>query len=527
VRQALSPANPGTHTLGRLKPPYLLQFLLAMFRKVLIANRGEIAVRVIRTLREMGIATVAVYSDADRTSLHVRMADAAERIGPPPSAESYLRIDRILDAARKHGAEAIHPGYGFLSENAEFAAACEDAGFTFIGPSAASIRAVGSKTAGRQTAIAAGAPVVPGTAGAVSMEQAARFGLAHGYPILLKAVAGGGGKGMRRVDRESELESAFRNAASEAERAFRSPELYAEKLIGEARHIEIQVLGDRHGNLVHLGERECSLQRRHQKVIEECPSPLVALHPEMRQAMGEAAVRAARAAGYYNAGTVEFLVDGDRRFYFLEMNTRLQVEHPVTELVTGLDLVRLQVEIAAGAQLPFTQRQVAWRGAAIECRIYAEDPYNNFLPYPGKLTRLTRPLGPGVRLDGCVYDGWVVPMEYDPLLAKLAVWDQTREQAANRMIRALREYDVGGIRTNIGFFRQILEDAEFRAGRLHTGFIDEFLARHEVPPAPPELRPVAALAASLYSMSRSAQSGRVADPAYSRWLQAGREDLLR
>jgi len=497
-----------------------------MFRKVLIANRGEIAVRVMRTLREMDIATVAVYSDADRTSLHVRMADEAERIGPPPSAESYLRIDRILDAARKHGAEAIHPGYGFLSENAEFAAACEDAGITFIGPSAASIRAMGSKTAARQVALAAGTPVVPGTSAAVTLDEARDFAREHRYPILLKAVAGGGGKGMRRVDREADLESAFRNAASEAERAFRNSEIYVEKLIERPRHIEIQVLGDRHGNLLHLGERECSLQRRHQKVIEECPSPLVALHPEMRQAMGEAAIHAAHAAGYYNAGTVEFLVDENRSFYFLEMNTRLQVEHPVTELVTGLDLVKLQVEIAAGARLPFAQEQVAWRGSAIECRIYAEDPFNNFLPYPGKLTRLTRPLGPGVRLDGCVYDGWVVPMEYDPLLAKLAVWAETRDQATCRMIRALREYDVGGIRTNIGFFRQILEDGEFRAARLHTGFIDEFFARHRPGVTPPELREVAALAASLHTTG-SAAGLAAGVPARSRWLESGREDLLR
>jgi acetyl-CoA carboxylase biotin carboxylase subunit len=496
-----------------------------MFRKVLIANRSEIAVRVMRTLREMGIASVAVYSDADRTSLHVRMADEAERIGPPPSAESYLCIDRILDAAKKHGAEAIHPGYGFLSENADFAAACEDAGLVFIGPSAASIRAMGSKTAARQVAIAAGTPVVPGTRDAVTPEQAREFARAHGYPILLKAVAGGGGKGMRRVDSEAELESAFRNAASEAERAFRNPEMYVEKLIEQPRHIEIQVFGDRHGNLVHLGERECSLQRRHQKVIEECPSPLVALHPEMRQAMGEAAVRAACAAGYYNAGTVEFLVDRDRRFYFLEMNTRLQVEHPVTELATGLDLVKLQVEVAAGALLPFRQEQVEWRGSAIECRIYAEDPYNNFLPYPGKLTRLTRPLGPGIRLDGCVYDGWTVPMEYDPLLAKLAVWADTRQAAVNRMIRALTEYDVGGIRTNIGFFRQILEDPEFRAAHLHTGFIDEFLLRRPLREAPRELRDVAALAASLHASLRSAETPEPRTS--SGWLQSGREGLLK
>src|ERR1017187_7545222 len=313
-----------------------------MFRKVLIANRGEIAVRVIRTLREMGIASVAVYSDADRTSKHVRMADEAEHVGPSLSSDSYLRMDRILDAARKHGAEAIHPGYGFLSENADFAAACEEAGIVFIGPSAHSTRMMGSKTAARRTAIAAGAPVVPGTEHGVNFDQVREFARREGYPVLLKAVAGGGGKGMRRVDRESELESALRNAASEAERAFRDPAIYVEKLVEQSRHIEIQVLGDRHGAMVHLGEREFSLQRRHQKVIEECPSPLVMLHPEMRHQMGEAAIRAARAAGYYNAGTVEFLVDQDRRFYFLEMNTRLQVEHPVTELVTGLDLVRLQ-----------------------------------------------------------------------------------------------------------------------------------------------------------------------------------------
>jgi len=496
-----------------------------MFRKVLIANRGEIAVRVMRTLREMGIATVAVYSDADRVSLHVRMADEAEHIGPSPSAESYLRTDRILEAARKHGAEAIHPGYGFLSENADFAAACQDAGIIFIGPSADSIRGMGSKTAARRTVMAAGTPVVPGTDHGVTLGEAREFGRAHGYPLLLKAVAGGGGKGMRRVDRESELESAFRNAASEAERAFRSSEIYIEKLLERPRHIEIQIMGDHQGGMVHLGERECSIQRRHQKVVEECPSPLVALHPEMRQAMGQAAIRAARAAGYYNAGTVEFLVDEDRRFYFLEMNTRLQVEHPVTELVTGLDLVKLQVEIAAGARLPFRQEDIAWRGAAIECRIYAEDPYNNFLPFPGKITRLTRPHGPGIRLDGCVYDGWTVPMEYDPLLAKLAVWADTREAATARMIRALREYDVGGIRTNIGFFRQILEDEQFRGGLLHTGFIDEFFERHHAPQPENDLVAVAALAAALHTMSRNRPGPPGA--ARSAWLETGRDHLLR
>jgi len=500
-----------------------------MFRKVLIANRGEIAVRVIRTLREMGITSVAVFSDADRLSRHVRMADEAEHIGPSPSAKSYLVTDKVLDAARKHGAEAIHPGYGFLSENAEFAAACEDAGLAFIGPSSDSIRRMGSKTAARQTAICAGAPVVPGTSHGVTLDEARAFGAENGYPILLKAVAGGGGKGMRRVDREADLESALRDAASEAGRAFRNPDVYVERLIEHGRHIEIQILGDRQGNMVYLGERECSLQRRHQKVMEECPSPLIAQYPEMRQAMGEAAIRAARAADYYNAGTVEFLVDRDRRFYFLEMNTRLQVEHPVTELATGLDLVRLQIEIAAGARLPFTQDQVALRGWAIECRVYAEDPYNNFLPYPGKLTRLTRPLGPGVRIDGCVYEGWVVPMEYDPLLAKLAVWASNREEAIGRMIRALREYDVGGIHTNIGFFRQILEDPEFRLGNLHTGFIDEFFERNGPPQAPPDLPAVAALVAALHTLARNGNSNGAAKtaPASSRWKETGRSEMLR
>jgi acetyl-CoA carboxylase biotin carboxylase subunit len=499
-----------------------------MFGKVLVANRGEIAVRVMRTLREMGIGSVAVYSDADRTSLHVRMADEAERVGPPSSAESYLRIDGIIAAAKKHGAAAIHPGYGFLSENAEFAAACEDAGIAFIGPSAQSIRAMGSKTAARRTAIAAGAPVVPGTEGAVTLAEAREFARAYGYPILLKAVAGGGGKGMRRVDRASELESSLRDAASEAQRSFRNAEIYVEKIVERPRHIEIQILGDRHGNMIHLGERECSIQRHHQKVMEECPSPLVALRPEMRQAMGEAAIRAAAAAGYYNAGTVEFLVDEQRRFYFLEMNTRLQVEHPITELATGLDLVKLQIQIAAGARLHLKQEDIRWRGWAMECRVYAEDPYNGFLPYPGKITRLTRPLGPGIRIDGAIYEGWTVPMEYDPLLAKLAVWAPRREEATDRMIRALREYDIGGIRTNLGFFRQILEDREFRAGHLHTDFIDEFFQRHHPPRPPRDLAAVAALAAALHARSRSgAADSDSAAAAASAWLRTGRSELLR
>jgi acetyl-CoA carboxylase biotin carboxylase subunit len=498
-----------------------------VFRKVLIANRGEIAVRVMRTLREMDIATVAVFSDADRTSLHVRMADEAEHLGPAPSAESYLRIDRILDAARKHGAEAIHPGYGFLSENADFAAACEQAGIVFIGPSSDSIRRMGSKTAARQMAIAAGAPVVPGAHEPLNGPAEVRiFAEQFGYPLLLKAVAGGGGKGMRRVDADAELDSAFRDAASEAERSFNNPELYVEKLIERPRHIEIQLLGDHHGHMIHFGERECSIQRRHQKVMEECPSPLVAARPGMREAMGEAAIRVARSAGYHNAGTVEFLVDARGDFYFLEMNTRLQVEHPITELVTGHDLVRLQLEVAAGERLRLGQEEIAWRGSAIECRIYAEDPYNNFFPSPGKITRLTRPLGPGVRLDGCVYEGWTVPIDYDPLLAKLAVWSGTREDAIARMLRALREYDVAGIHTNITFFRQILEDAEFRAGRLHTRFVDEFLERRPQFVPPPDLLPIAELVAAFHSR-RSSASVQTAPTPQSRWLEIGRSEALR
>ncbi|MGA3040789.1 MAG: acetyl-CoA carboxylase biotin carboxylase subunit [Bryobacteraceae bacterium] len=498
-----------------------------MFRKVLIANRGEIAVRVMRTLREMDIAAVAVFSDADRTSLHVRMADEAEWIGPSPSAESYLRIDRILEAASRHGAEAIHPGYGFLSENADFAAACESAGIVFIGPPAESIRRMGSKIAARQMAIAAGAPVVPGAHEALrSPAEARAFARQFGYPVLLKAVAGGGGKGMRRVDADTQVDSAFRDAASEAERSFKNPELYVEKLIERPRHIEIQLLGDRYGHMVHFGERECSIQRRHQKVMEECPSPLVAARPGMREAMGEAAIRVALSAGYYNAGTVEFLVDAHGDFYFLEMNTRLQVEHPITELVTGHDLVRLQLEVAAGEKLRLRQEDIAWRGSAIECRVYAEDPYNNFFPSPGKITRLTRPLGPGVRLDGCVYDGWIVPIDYDPLLAKLAVWNGTRESAIARMVRALREYDVGGIHTNITFFRQILEDEEFRAGRLHTGFVDQFLERRKPFAPPPDLESIAALVAAFHS-AQSATHPHSSPAPRSRWLDIGRHEALR
>ena len=504
-----------------------------MFRKVLIANRGEIAVRTIRTLREMNIRTVAVYSDADRTSLHVRKADEVAHIGPASARESYLNIGRIIDAARRHGADAIHPGYGFLSENAEFASACEDSGVVFIGPHSSTIRKMGSKTAARQIAVAAGAPIVPGAhAGFLESSHAREFARAVRYPVMLKAVAGGGGKGMRRVDCEADLESSFRDASSEAERAFGDGSIYVEKLIERPRHIEIQVFGDRHGNVIHLGERECSIQRRHQKIIEECPSPLVTLHPELRVEMGEAAVRIARAAGYYNAGTIEFLADESRNFFFLEMNTRLQVEHPVTELATGIDLVRWQVEIAAGARLPLAQEEIGWRGAAIECRVYAEDPDNHFFPSPGRIERLSEPAGPGVRVDSGVYAGWKVPLDYDPMLAKLAVWSGTRAEAVARMRRAIGEYRISGIRSNLSFFDRILADQEFRDGRLDTGFLDRFFERSRKSPEP-SARIVSLAAAVAQIQSRSSPSfshapsnGDLTGPS-SPWLLAGRDQVQR
>lgn len=497
-----------------------------MFSKVLVANRGEIAVRVVRALRELGIASVATYSDADRGSLAVRLADEAAYVGPSPSSESYLRIDRILDAAKRHGAEAIHPGYGFLSENAEFAEACAAAGIVFIGPPAESIRKLGSKTSARQLAIAAGTPVVPGTDRALSgWEEARAAANTLGYPVLLKASAGGGGKGMRRVDGESEMRSALRDAASEAGRAFGNSEVYVEKLVEEPRHIEIQILGDHHGHLIHLGERECSIQRRHQKVIEECPSPFMAAHPDLREKMGQAALKVARAAGYTNAGTVEFLVDRDANFYFLETNTRLQVEHPVTELATGLDLVEWQLKIAAGEHLTLRQEDIAWRGSAIECRIYAEDPDHEFMPSPGRIVHLSEPSGPGIRLDSGIFEGWDVPLEYDPLLAKLAVWGATRDAAVRRLERALSEYVLTGVRNNIAFFREVLADAEFREGQLSTTFLDRFLKRRKKAEADPEAEAAAALVLALESNQDvpPRENSRRLDA----WVTSGREDILR
>jgi acetyl-CoA carboxylase biotin carboxylase subunit len=478
-----------------------------MFKKILIANRGEIAVRVIRACHEMGIAAVAVYSDVDRASLHVRKADEAYPIGAPAASESYLNIQKILNVAARSGADAIHPGYGFLSENAKFARACADASVKFIGPTAAAMDAMGSKTRARQAMERAGVPFVPGTSrGLESFEQAEQVAARIGYPVMLKAAAGGGGKGMRLVQVPEELKSALEGARSEAERSFGDSEVYIEKAIVNPRHIEMQVLADEHGNTVYLGERECSLQRRHQKVVEEAPSPIV--DPNMRREMGGVAVRVAQAAGYTNAGTVEFLVDQQKNFYFLEMNTRLQVEHPVTELITGLDLVHLQIRIAAGERLPFTQDEVMIRGHAIECRIYAEDPDNNYFPSPGKITLLLLPSGPGIRRDSGMYEGWTVPMDYDPLLAKLIGYGTDREQAIARLTRALDEYFVGGIKTNISLFRRILSDPDFRAAKIDTGFLDRLLKqpRAEVAPDPGAID-VAVIAAGIFAVLGPAGAG--------------------
>jgi acetyl-CoA carboxylase biotin carboxylase subunit len=453
---------------------------------------------VIRACRELGIASVAVYSDVDRASLHVRKADEAYHIGPAAATESYLNFTKILDVAKRSHADAIHPGYGFLSENAKFAQACADAGVKFIGPNPASMEMMGSKTRARQEMEKAGVPFVPGTSrGLESADEAEQVARKIGYPVMLKAAAGGGGKGMRLVHGPEELKSALEAAQSEAERAFGDREVYIEKAIINPRHIEMQVLADEHGNTVYLGERECSIQRRHQKVLEESPSPIV--DAEMRRRMGDVAVRVARAASYTNAGTVEFLVDQDKNFYFLEMNTRLQVEHPVTELITGLDLVHLQIRIAAGEKLPFRQEDIQIRGHAIECRIYAEDPDNNYFPSPGKITLLLSPSGPGIRRDSGMYEGWSVPIDYDPLLAKLIGYGTDRTQAISRLTRALHEYFVGGIKTNISLFRRILTDVDFQAGKVDTGYLDRLL-KAKPPHVRREDEEVAAIAAGIFAM---------------------------
>ncbi len=447
-----------------------------MFKRILIANRGEIAVRILRACRELSIQSVAVFSDVDRKSLHVRLANEAYAIGPASSRESYLCIDKLMDVARRAGCDALHPGYGFLAENPALPRACTDAGLTFIGPSAEAMEALGSKTAGRQLARRCDVPTVPGANDPIeNPEDAQALAQNMGYPVLLKAIAGGGGKGMRVVLNDAAFASAWRDAASEAMNAFGDARVFLEKYLEKPRHVEIQVFADTHGRVVSLGERECSVQRRHQKIIEEAPSPIVT--PDLRKKMGDAAVRIARAGRYVNAGTVEFLVDAHLNYYFLEVNTRLQVEHPVTEQVTGLDLVKLQIAIAAGHRLPFAWETITPRGHAMEVRLYAEDPENNFFPSPGKIISRNAPSGPGIRLDEGFYEGWTVPMEYDPLLSKLIAWGNSREETIARLRRALDEYTITGIRTNVSLFRRILSEPDFLRAEIHTTWLDELLSR--------------------------------------------------
>jgi len=504
---------PGTPVAG--KPP---------FRKVLIANRGEIAVRVIRACWETGIRTVAVYSDADRNALHVRYAHEAYPIGPPAPTESYLNIDKIVDVAKRSGADAVHPGYGFLAENDDFSRAVRDAGLTFIGPSPEAMQAVGDKVAARKLMIEAGVPVVPGTPPLPpDVAEVARQAKQIGYPVLLKASAGGGGKGMRVVTAEAQLPSLLAQARGEAASAFGDDTVFLEKYLQRPRHIEVQILADAHGNCIHLGERECSIQRRHQKLIEESPSPIV--DAATRARIGEFAVKAVTAAGYQNAGTVEFLRDDDGNFYFMEVNARLQVEHPVTEMVTGIDLVKAQFDVAAGNPLPLTQEQVPLRGHAIECRIIAEDPQRNFMPSPGTIRGLRPPGGPGVRYDDGTYAGYTVPMFYDPMIAKLIVWGRDRSEAIGRMARALDELRIDGLTTCVPFHRRLLAHPAFIEGELHTGFLGEHPELLEQT-GDPWLNEIAVIAAAIAHFRRveehSARGAARGAQGGSAWRRAGR-----
>jgi len=499
-----------------------------MFRKVLIANRGEIAVRIIRACRELGIQTVAVYSEVDRHALHVRHADEAHCIGPAPSRESYLRVDKILDVAHQTHADAIHPGYGFLAERSDFAQACEDSGITFIGPKPSAIAAMGDKAVARATVQKAGVPVVPGTEGEGGLRDNEIIDIAPqiGFPLLIKATAGGGGKGMRLVEKPDDLSGMLASARREAESAFGDGAVYLEKLVVGARHIEIQLLADTHGNVIHLNERECSLQRRHQKIIEESPS--MAIDDDLRWRMGEVAVKAAKAVDYHNAGTIEFLLDKDKHFYFLEMNTRLQVEHPVTEMVTGLDIVKEQIRIARGRQLRYTQDDVGINGWAIECRITAEDPFNSFMPSTGRITRLSLPTGPGIRVDSGVYDGFEVTPYYDPLIAKLICWGETRGEAILRMRRALEEFRIIGIKTNIPFHQAMMDSHRFMAGSFDTRFVEDRFSMEEEN-HPDQMR-VVAIVGTLIAHSQSqhaAQVVRRAERDTSNWKWLARWERLQ
>ncbi|MBI4971881.1 MAG: acetyl-CoA carboxylase biotin carboxylase subunit [Candidatus Omnitrophica bacterium] len=451
-----------------------------MFNRILIANRGEIAVRIIRACREMGIETVAVYSKADKDSLHVKMAQQAICIGNSPSSESYLNIPSIISAAEIADVEAIHPGYGFLAENAHFAEICESCQIKFIGPKPESVRLMGDKALARQTVQKTGLPITPGTDVLKDQEEALRFAKKIGYPVIIKAKMGGGGKGMKVAHNDGKLVSAFLTARTEAEAAFGNGDVYIEKFIEEPRHIEMQILADQHGNTVYLGERDCSIQRRHQKLIEEAPSP--SLSKKTRKRMGDAAVRIAKAVKYENAGTIEFLVDKDENFYFMEMNTRLQVEHPVTELVTGIDIVKEQIRIAAGEKLAFTQEDIHTKGAAIECRINAEDPDNNFMPSPGKIETYLAPGGPWVRVDSHIYPGYVIPPYYDSMIAKVIVYAPHRHEAIAKMSRALSEMQIGPIKTTIPLLMRIMNRPNFQKGHVNTGFIDKMM--NQIQPQP-------------------------------------------
>ncbi len=496
-----------------------------MFNKVLVANRGEIAVRVMRALAEMGIRSVAVYSEADRDAYHVQFAEQAYAIGPAESSKSYLNMDPILEAARRSGSQAVHPGYGFLAENPGFAEACEQMGLAFIGPTPDAIETMGSKTGARKKMLSAGVPVIPGhDEPLVSEEEALAIARELGYPVLFKAVAGGGGKGMRVVHEDSEVPAALRATRGESLSAFGSAEIYMEKYITEPRHVEIQILADRQGHAIHLGERECSIQRRYQKLVEESPS--VAVDPDLRMRMGETAVRAAGAVGYRNAGTVEFILGADGKFYFLEMNTRLQVEHPVTEMVTGVDLVKEQIRIAAGEPLRIQQADVAPNGWAIECRVYAEDPARQFMPSVGAVRWLRTPEGPGVRIDSGIAQGSEVSLYYDPMISKLVTWGGHRDEAIARMRRALEEYVISGVQTTIPFHRWVMGHPRFQSGKFHTGFIDESFRAAEALALSDDDRTAAVIAAALkYHDNQFPESRERSGRLTSGWKVAGRCQL--